>query len=506
MILGKTALPELAIIGATESPTWGITRNPWDPERTTGGSSGGSGAAVAAGLCSTAHATDGAGSIRIPAANCGLVGMKPQRGRVSLMPDAQHWHGMSVAGAHTRTVADQALMLDVLSGPAEGDAHTPPPPPRPFAQAAAEAPGKLRVALSFKPTLPVPVADEVRSAVSSLADVIRSLGHEVVERDPAYNEIGTVFVPRYLKGIQADAEAVPRPHRLQRRTRGFAALGRLMPQAALDRALRDEARQAARINQIFDDVDVVLTPTTARPPVAAAEWEGLSAARTLLGMSLVYPFTAVWNATGQPVLSIPAGFTAAGLPLGAQLVGRPTGRGHPALPGGAGGGGAARGRTAAPPSRSFSACREIRIQDTLSGELRPLEPREPGKVGIYACGPTVYGRIHVGNARPYVVFALLKRFLEHEGLAVNLVVNVTDVNDKIYDAAREAGVPSAELAGRDDRPLRERHRRPRPRPARRRAARGGDDRPDRRPDLGPRRVRPRLSRGRRRVLPRLELR
>ncbi len=323
VILGKTALPELAIIGATESPTWGITRNPWDTERTTGGSSGGSGAAVAAGLCATAHATDGAGSIRIPAANCGLVGMKPQRGRVSLMPEPQHWHGMSVAGAHTRTVADQALMLDVLSGPAEGDAHTPAPPPKPFAQAAAEAPDKLRVALSFKPSLPVPVDNEVRAAVTSLADVVRSLGHEVVERDPAYNEIGTVFIPRYLTGVQVDAEAVPRPHRLQRRTRGFAALGRLLPQAALDRALSDEARQAARINEIFDDVDVVLTPTTARPPVAAAEWEGLSALRTLLGMSFVYPFTATWNATGQPVLAIPAGFTAAGLPLGAQLIGRP---------------------------------------------------------------------------------------------------------------------------------------------------------------------------------------
>ena len=103
--------------------------------------------------------------------------------------------------------------------------------------------------------------------------------------------------------------------------------------------------------------------------------------------------------------------------------------------------------------------REIRIQDTLSGELRPLEPREPGKVGIYACGPTVYGRVHVGNARPFVVFALLKRFLEHEGLEVTLVENVTDVNDKIYDAAREAGVPSARAGRGDDRPLRERHRR-----------------------------------------------
>ncbi len=323
VIVGKTNLPELAIIGATESPTWGITRNPWDPERSTGGSSGGSGAAVAAGLCSAAHATDGAGSIRIPAANCGLVGMKPQRGRVSLMPEAQHWHGMSVAGALTRTVADQALMLDVLSGPAEGDAHTPPAPDEPFAQAAARAPAKLRVALSFRPALLARVAPEVRAAVQSFADVLRALGHEVTERDPAYNEIGTVVMPRYLKGIQADAESVPRPQRLQRRTRGFAAMGRLVPEAALANALRDESRQAGRINRIFDDCDVVLMPTTARPPVAAAAWEGKGAPRTLLEMSMTYPFTVPWNVTGQPVLAVPAGFTPGGLPLGAQLVGRP---------------------------------------------------------------------------------------------------------------------------------------------------------------------------------------
>ena len=327
VILGKTNLPELAIMGATESPNWGITRNPWDPERTPGGSSGGSGAAVAAGLCSVAHASDGAGSIRIPAANCGLVGMKPQRGRVSLMPDVQHWYGLSVAGVLTRTVADQALMLDVLSGPAEGDAHTPPPPHRPFAEAAAQAPGKLRIGLSFRPAFPALVDGEVRAAVTSLAEVLRSLGHEVTEADPAYNEFGTVVLPRYLKGIQADAESVPNPHRLQRRTRGFAALGRLVPRAALDHALRDEQRQAARINRIFEDHDVLLTPTTAKPPVGAAEWEGLGALHTFLGMSRTYPFTATWNATGQPALAIPAGFTAAGVPLGAQLIGRPNDEG-----------------------------------------------------------------------------------------------------------------------------------------------------------------------------------
>jgi amidase len=183
------------------------------------------------------------------------------------------------------------------------------------------------VALSFRPAFPVPVDGEVRAAVSSLADVIRSLGHEVTEADPAYNELGTVVIPRYLKGIQHEAESVPRRHRLQRRTRGFAAMGRLVPQSALDNALRDEVRQADRINKVLDDHDVILSPTTAKPPVAAAEWEGLSAARTMLGMMRAYPFTSQWNATGQPALAIPGGFTAAGLPLGAQLIGRPNDEG-----------------------------------------------------------------------------------------------------------------------------------------------------------------------------------
>ena len=128
--------------------------------------------------------------------------------------------------------------------------------------------------------------------------------------------------------------------------------------------------------------------------------------------------------------------------------------------------------------------RTIRLRDTLRGSVVPLEPREPGRVGIYACGPTVYGRVHVGNARPFVVFSLLKRFLEHEGYETRFVANITDVNDKIYDAARERGVASAELAARDDGRLRRGHGRARPRPARRRAARHRDDRPDRRADRG----------------------
>ena len=186
VLLGKTNLPELAIMGTTESPTWGVTRNPWDLERTPGGSSGGSGAAVAAGLAAGAHATDGAGSIRIPAANCGLFGLKPQRGRVTLMPEPEHWTGMSVGGCLTRSVLDTALYLDAVGGGAAGDAHAAAPSPRPFADHARTPPGRLRVAVSVKPSLPVPVHAEVRLAVEEAAELLRSLGHEVVNRNPSY--------------------------------------------------------------------------------------------------------------------------------------------------------------------------------------------------------------------------------------------------------------------------------------------------------------------------------
>jgi len=322
VVIGKTNLPELAIIGDTESPSWGITRSPWDPDRSPGGSSGGSAAAVAAGLAPLGQASDGAGSIRIPAANCGLFGLKPQRGRVSLAPDDGHWFGLSVAGAVTRTVLDSALFLDAVSDDADGPAAG----GRSFADAARQAPGSLRVAVSARLPIPSPgleIRPEIRGALEDTAALLRSVGHDVRSRDPDYGLIGAVFVPRYLKGIEVEAQSMVRPERLQRRTRGFARLGSLVPKAAVDRALREEAGQAARVNSLFNDCDVLMTPVTARPPVGAAQWEGRSAQRTLLEMSMAYPYTGIWNATGQPAASVPAGFSEDGLPLGVQLIGRP---------------------------------------------------------------------------------------------------------------------------------------------------------------------------------------
>jgi amidase len=319
VVIGKTNLPELAIIGDTEGPAFGVTRNPWNPDRSTGGSSGGSAAAVAAGLCSAATASDGAGSIRIPASCCGLVGMKPQRDRVSLGALAGHWYGLSVAGFLTRTVEDTALLLDVAADKQ---------PERPFAEQARDEPSNQRIALSFKAAVQPAYANKaVRASLNHVADALRSLGHQVTETNPSFGRAQDSAAARYLAGIAQDAERF-RHERLQRRTRGFVRLGRLVPRPLLDRALRDEARHAARIGELFRDHDVLLTPTCARPPVKAAQWEGLGALRTLLEMGAAYPFTNVWNMTGQPALSIPAPPAADGLPIGAQLIGPPDGEGR----------------------------------------------------------------------------------------------------------------------------------------------------------------------------------
>lgn len=323
LVIGKTHLPELAISGFTESATWGVTRNPWNPDRTPGGSSGGSAAAVAAGLVGGAQASDGAGSIRIPAACCGLFGLKPQRGRISLMPDREHWHGLSVLGGLTRTVLDTALFLDVVAGGVPGDATVAPLPERPFVEAASRPPERLRIAVSSKPVIPTRIDPEARQALTETAELLRSLGHQVDERDPAYGTIGNVFFPRYLRGIRDDALRMARPERLERRTRGLARLGRFVSPRLVRRTHAAEAAHAERINRVLERHDVLLTLVTARPAVEVGRWEGLGPLRTLIGMGLVYPFTAVWNTTGQPAAAVPAGFSGDGLPLSVQLVGRP---------------------------------------------------------------------------------------------------------------------------------------------------------------------------------------
>jgi amidase len=306
VVIGKTNAPELAIIGDTEGPAFGITRNPWNTDRSPGGSSGGSAAAVAAGLCAAATASDGAGSIRIPASNCGLVGLKPTRDRIPFTP-AGHWYGMSVAGFEARSTRDAALLMSI--GATDDSLRDAPERP-------AE---RLRIAVSGKPVIPVPVHAEVRRVLDETADRLGSLGHEVEQSNPPYPLLSPA-VTRYLAGHAQDVEElVERPERLQRRTKGFARMGRAV-RPALGWALKDD--DSERMRPFFERHDAVLMPVMAVPPVRAGEWEGLGALRTFLGLVRAYPFALEWNLTGQPSISVPAGTSGDGLPIGMQLVGR----------------------------------------------------------------------------------------------------------------------------------------------------------------------------------------
>ncbi|MBA3865649.1 MAG: amidase [Solirubrobacterales bacterium] len=325
IIVGLTLLPELAICGFTESATYGVTRNPWNPQRTPAGSSGGSAAAVAAGLVPIASAGDGAGSIRLPASSCGLFGIKPQRGRVSNAPALEHWNGLAVQGCVSRSVLDSALWLDVISGGSK-EQGAPPPPERPFVESAKTAPGKLRVATSTlapRAVAPPIVGDAVKGAVADAAALLSSLGHDVSRHDPDWGRVGDNITARFLRGVAETVAEVPQPERLERRTRGFGRLGGLLPDAIFERAQKGREEDARRINAIFDDHDVLVTPVMGGTALPVRRWEGRGALYTVLGMSRFYPFCVPWNHLGNPAMSIPLGFAEDGMPLAVQIIGRP---------------------------------------------------------------------------------------------------------------------------------------------------------------------------------------
>lgn len=326
IVVGLTLLPEMAICGFTESATYGVTRNPWDPQRTPGGSSGGSGAAVAAGLVPIASAGDGAGSIRIPAASCGLFGLKASRGRVSFAPDLEGWRGLAVEGCLSRSVIDSALWLDVVSGGSR-EPEAPPPPERPFVESASTPPGKLRIAhstLAPRAVAPPSVDEVAKGAVAETAELLASLGHDVVPRDPDWGGIGNNITARFLGGVAETVREVPHPERLERRTRGFGRLGGVLPASLYERA-RTSGRDAdsARVNAIFDSHDVLMTPVMGGTALPVRRWEGQGALRTVLGMSRFYPYCVPWNHLGNPAMAVPAGFAADGMPLSVQLIARP---------------------------------------------------------------------------------------------------------------------------------------------------------------------------------------
>ncbi|HTX32422.1 MAG TPA: amidase family protein [Solirubrobacteraceae bacterium] len=324
--VGITNVPELMIWPWTASDANGITRNPWDPSRTPGGSSGGSAAAVAAGMVPCATGSDGGGSIRIPAACCGLVGMKPSRGRVSLMPEGEHWLGLSTFGPLVRTVKDSALMLDVMQGAIAGDTDALPPYPGSYAEAAAAPPSRLRIAVTRKPPPGVLVraSDDQREAWEQTASLLTELGHEVVERAPAWGAVGPIFAQTWLRAIYEDSLTIPDRSRLEPTTRRMAAAGRLIPERrARTLRTRSRARLTKRILTLWDEVDVLMTPGLSTTAVPAQGGYGRGTLYSFNLASRFTPWSAPFNLTGQPAVTLPAGFGSDGLPLSVQLVGRP---------------------------------------------------------------------------------------------------------------------------------------------------------------------------------------
>jgi amidase len=304
VLVGSTTLPELALWPFTETVTYGATRNPWNLDRTPGGSSGGSAAAVAAGLVAAAHGSDGGGSIRIPAACCGLVGLKPTRGFVSMAPHADHWHGLSVAGCLTRSVEDTVAMLSVLQ-------DTP---------LVLSDPGPLRIAWSVKTPLPSPVDPLVRAALDDVVRRLGALGHTTVQADPSYTGVQESFLVRYATGVADDLDGLVDPSVTEPRTRLVAALGRRLRGKPLARALRLGEQAASRLATLPGGADLLLTPSLATPPLRVGALTGL---KTLALAGRGVPYTPTWNVTGQPALSVPAGMTPDGLPLAVQLIGPP---------------------------------------------------------------------------------------------------------------------------------------------------------------------------------------
>ncbi|HEY7830217.1 MAG TPA: amidase [Solirubrobacteraceae bacterium] len=324
IVVGKTNAPEIGLYPFTEGQAFGATRNPWNLNHTPGGSSGGSAAAVAAGIVPVATGSDGAGSVRIPAAWCGLVGIKPQRGRISTWPDPEAFNGLTCFGPLTRTVADTALMLDVLSGSHPGDLHTPPPPPEPYVQAAAREPGRLRIALSLRAPFsgaPVRLDAEIRAAVHRLGGVLRELGHLVIEDEPRYGLMGLTLVARGQSGVHEWASQVPDRSLLHPITRSSARVGRFVGRPVLGAARRLEPLFQRRAGAIFQRVDVILTPTTATPPLPIGVTEGLSGFATDQLVAGSCPYAWPWNVLGWPGVSVPAGVNRDGLPFGVQLLG-----------------------------------------------------------------------------------------------------------------------------------------------------------------------------------------
>ncbi|HUA35101.1 MAG TPA: amidase [Candidatus Binataceae bacterium] len=320
ILLGKTSTPEFGLRPTTEGGLCPPARNPWNPEYTSGGSSGGAASAVASGMHPVAQGSDGGGSIRIPCACCGLFGIKPSRGRVTFAPEkAEGWGGLSTMGPIARSVRDGALMFDAMVGSADGDFYRAPAPARPFVDALKTLPSKLRFAAITKSVLGV-ADSEVLGAFESACATMRELGHtiEPIELDPS-------LINRYTRtviGSSVSALQIENPDLLDPVVRASYDWGKKISAAEYLRALASLQNLAREIVQALIPYDALLTPTLTRPPMRV----GTLPSSIEAAADEIYSWNAFlfpYNSTGQPAVSIPCGFTKSGLPLAFQVVGRP---------------------------------------------------------------------------------------------------------------------------------------------------------------------------------------
>lgn len=317
IILGTTHLPEFGQFPFTEGDSYGVTRNPWSPHHTPGGSSGGSAAAVAAGLVPLAIGGDGGGSVRIPAACCGLVGLKPRRGRISTAPNADLWGVLGTIGPLTRTVADTALAYEVLQGSLPSDrfdAHR-----LDFRAAAAREPGRLRIGLLTRPAPPLRAEPEVVAAAETTAHLLKQAGHDVRELPGRWPSDQPAYGVLFADALAALRSQVDHPERLEARTRHTAALGAVLPRRVVRAAEQAGRRLAREVTQRFAGVDVVLSPTLCVLPPRSPQLLGHGSALSLLRALPMAAFTTLANVTGHAALSFPAAMSRDGLPIGVQL-------------------------------------------------------------------------------------------------------------------------------------------------------------------------------------------